>query len=72
MSSVDTTAPLLRRDWLGLLLGIGVVASVAQCLEVLVEIDSANGDEPGVIERVRRMLGLKPAGSAKQPTVPNV
>jgi len=41
-------------------LGIGVVASVTDCLDVLVEIDSGR-DQPGVIDRVRRMLGLKPS-----------
>ena len=41
-------------------LGIGVVTSVSDCLNVLVEIDSDPG-QPGVIDRVRRMLGLKPA-----------
>jgi len=40
-------------------LGIGAVDSVTRCLEVLVEIDSENAAEPGVIERVRRMLGFK-------------
>jgi hypothetical protein len=47
-------------------LGIGVVSTVNKCLEVLVEIDSANDTEPGVMDRVRRMLGLKP--HAKQST----
>ena len=41
-------------------LGIGVVTSVNDCLNVLVEIDSDRG-QPGVMDRVRRMLGLKPA-----------
>lgn len=50
-------------------LGIGVVESVGKCLDVLVEIDSDRGAEPSVMERVRRMLGLKP--SAKQTTTVN-
>lgn len=40
-------------------LGIGVVGSVNDCLDVLLQADSASRDEPGVIDRVRRMLGLK-------------
>ena len=40
-------------------LGIGVVKSVADCLEILVQIDSATRDEPGVMSRVMRLLGLK-------------
>ena len=41
-------------------LGIGVVTSVSDCLNILVEIDSDPGN-PGVIDRVRRMLGLRPS-----------
>ena len=40
-------------------LGIGVVKSVAACLEILAQIDSARQDEPGVMSRVMRLLGLK-------------
>jgi phosphoglycolate phosphatase-like HAD superfamily hydrolase len=40
-------------------LGIGVVKSVAGCLEILAQIDSAPQDEPGVMSRVMRLLGLK-------------
>jgi phosphoglycolate phosphatase-like HAD superfamily hydrolase len=40
-------------------LGIGVVKSVADCLEILVQIDSAAQDAPGVMSRVMRLLGLK-------------
>jgi len=41
-------------------LGIGAVPSVNKCLDVLVEIDSDHDAEPSVMDRVRRMLGLKP------------
>jgi hypothetical protein len=41
-------------------LGIGVVTSVSDCLNILVEIDSDPGN-PGVIDRVRRLLGLRPS-----------
>jgi hypothetical protein len=45
-------------------LGIGVVKSVAACLDILTQIDSAEREEPGVINRVMRLLGLKePANS---------
>jgi len=40
-------------------LGIGVVKSVAHCLEILTQVDSATRDEPGVMTRVMRLLGLK-------------
>jgi len=40
-------------------LGIGAVDSVGRCLDVLIEIDSEHASEPGVIERVKRMLGFK-------------
>ena len=40
-------------------LGIGVVKSVADCLEILAQMDAARHDEPGVMSRVMRLLGLK-------------
>jgi hypothetical protein len=46
-------------------LGIGVVPSVAECLDILTELDSpAARDEPGVLNRVMRLLGLKEPASA--------
>jgi hypothetical protein len=39
-------------------LGIGVVKSVADCLEILAQVDSATREEPGVMSRVMRLLGL--------------
>jgi hypothetical protein len=45
-------------------LGIVVVKSVAECLDVLTHVDAAGKDTPGVMSRVRRLLGLKePAGA---------
>lgn len=44
-------------------LGIGVVKSVADCLDILTHVDSATREEPGVLERVMRRLGLRePSG----------
>jgi len=44
-------------------LGIGVVTSVAECLDILMQID-APADQPGMLSRVKRLLGLKePAGA---------
>jgi hypothetical protein len=40
-------------------LGIGVVKSVADCLEILTQVDSTTREEPGVMSRVMRLLGLK-------------
>jgi hypothetical protein len=39
-------------------LGIGVVQSVGECLDILTTVDSKTAETPGVLERVRRMLGL--------------
>jgi hypothetical protein len=44
-------------------LGIGVVKSVGECLDILQQIDASGKDQPGVVDRVKRLLGLKePAG----------
>jgi hypothetical protein len=40
-------------------LGIGVVKSVEQCLDILTQIDASPADHPGVVGRVMRLLGLK-------------
>jgi hypothetical protein len=40
-------------------LGIGVVKSVADCLDILTAVDDATRQEPGMMERVMRRLGLK-------------
>jgi deoxypyrimidine-specific 5' nucleotidase type C protein (NT5C) len=39
-------------------LGIGVVGSVSQCLDILAEIDVSE-ESPGMVTRVLRLLGLK-------------
>jgi hypothetical protein len=39
-------------------LGIGVVGSVNQCLDILTELDKAP-NQPGVVDRLMRLLGLK-------------
>ena len=45
-------------------LGIGVVKSVSECLDILVQIDTPETEQPGVMERVLRLLGLKEPASA--------
>ena len=45
-------------------LGIGVVKSVSECLEVLERIGAPEPREPGVMDRVMRLLGLKEHASA--------
>jgi hypothetical protein len=45
-------------------LGIGVVSSVANCLDILTQVDSAEREDPGVISRVMRLLGLSEPASA--------
>jgi hypothetical protein len=45
-------------------LGIGAVRSVAECLDILTQIDARPSEQPGVMARVMRLLGLKePAGA---------
>ena len=41
-------------------LGIGSVGSVAECLDILELVDRPEGENVGVIERLKRLLGLKP------------
>jgi hypothetical protein len=40
-------------------LGIGTVKSVAECLDILADADAPPHERPGVVDRVRRLLGLK-------------
>ena len=40
-------------------LGIGVVKSVGDCLDILTRVDSTHQEKPGVVDRVMRLLGLK-------------
>ena len=40
-------------------LGIGVVKNVGECLDILTQVDAVDRDQPGVLERVRKLLGLK-------------
>jgi len=62
-------AILIWRDGAGQLpaaaqrLGIGVVKTVADCLDILTQLDSSR-EQPGMLSRVKRLLGLKePAGA---------
>jgi len=48
-----TLPPATRR------LGIGVVKSVEDCLNILTQLDAPAEERPGVLERVLRLLGLK-------------
>jgi len=44
-------------------LGIGVVKTVGECLDILTQVDSPAA-QPGMLDRVKRLLGLKqPAGA---------
>jgi hypothetical protein len=45
-------------------LGIGVVKTVAECLDILTQVDTPPPDQPGVMDRVMRLLGLKEPASA--------
>src|SRR5262245_13435429 len=44
-------------------LGIGVVKSVGECLDILVKVDTPANEPRGVMDRVKRLLGLKDAAS---------
>lgn len=45
-------------------LGIGVVKSVGECLDILTQVDFAGPEPAGVMDRVMRLLGLKEPASA--------
>jgi len=47
-------------------LGIGGVTSVGACLDLLVTAEEADQSEGGLIDRLKRLLKLKPATSAEQ------
>jgi hypothetical protein len=45
-------------------IGIGVVKTVGECLDILTQLDAKPRDQPGMIDRVKRLLGLKEPASA--------
>jgi len=45
-------------------LGIGVVKSVGECLDILMELDNPAREQPSVMNRVKRLLGLKEPANA--------
>jgi hypothetical protein len=45
-------------------LGVGVVKSVADCLDILRQIDAEPREQPSVMARMMRLLGLKETASA--------
>jgi hypothetical protein len=45
-------------------LGIGVVKTVGECLDILTQVDSPAREQPGVMDRVMRLLGLKETANA--------
>ena len=52
-------------------LGIGSVSSIAECLDILETLDRSEGSGVGMIERLKRLLGLKPqAARSKGPIRP--
>jgi hypothetical protein len=44
-------------------LGIGSVGSMRECLDILEELDRPGANQPGMIERLKRLLGLKPSAA---------
>jgi len=45
-------------------LGIGIVKSVSECLDILTQLDGPDKDDPGVMARVKKLLGLGESASA--------
>jgi hypothetical protein len=45
-------------------LGIGVVKTVGESLDIITQIDAASREDPGVLARMKRLLGLKEAANA--------
>jgi hypothetical protein len=41
-------------------LGIGAVSSIAECLDILEGLDTADSEPSGMVERLKRLLGLRP------------
>jgi hypothetical protein len=41
-------------------IGIAVVKSVMECLDALAQVDSPELERPSIVDRVRRLLGLRP------------
>ena len=40
-------------------IGIGIVKTTSECLDILEAVDAPHAENPGVIDRVKRLLGLK-------------
>jgi hypothetical protein len=52
-------------------LGIGVVQSIAECLDILESLERPDQrDQVGVVERLKRLLGLKPHGAQVRELAP--
>jgi hypothetical protein len=45
-------------------LGIGVVKTVGESLDIISQLDAASREDPGVLARVKRLLGLKEPANA--------
>ena len=43
-------------------LGIGSVGSMRECLDILEALDRPDSEKVGMVDRLKRLLGLKPAG----------
>jgi hypothetical protein len=54
-------------------LGIGAVGSIGECLDILEELDTAGSERSGMVDRLKRLLGLKPrAARMRAPRIPPV
>jgi len=52
-------------------LGIGAVNSIAECLDILEELDAVDTERSGMVDRLKRLLGLKPrAARIRTPQLP--
>jgi len=47
-------------------LGIGAVPSIGECLDILETLDDADAEQPGMVDRLKRLLGLKPRAARQR------
>ena len=51
-------------------LGIGAVQSLGECLDILERLDREDDDGVGVVDRLKRLLGLKPRAARRESQQP--
>jgi hypothetical protein len=59
----EDTVPASARQ-----LGIGAVKSIGECLDILEQLDTAETERTGMVDRLKRLLGLKPRAARLRET----